>query len=47
MGLNVDNAIPPAAAYNARGVGVYDFRIVADVIPHLEEVRSFIVTSAV
>jgi hypothetical protein len=45
--LHVDNVIPSAAAYNARGIGIYDFRIVADIIPHLEEECSFIITSTV
>jgi hypothetical protein len=47
VGLHVDNVIPSAAAYNARGIGVYDFCIVADIIPYLEEVCSFIITSTV
>ncbi len=45
--LHVDSVIPLAAADNAWGVGVYDLGIVADVIPHLEEVTGFILASTV
>ncbi len=47
MVLHVDSVIPLAAADNAWGVGVYDLGIVADVIPHLEEVTDFILASTV
>ena len=47
MGLHVDNNITPAASYNTWCIGVNDLGIVADIIPHLEEVSSFIVTSTV
>jgi hypothetical protein len=47
VGLHVDNVIPPTASYNAWCIGVDDLGIVADIIPHLEEVSSFIVTSTV
>ena len=47
MGLHVDNVLPPAASYNAWRIGVEDLGIVADIILHLEEVSSFIVTSTV
>jgi hypothetical protein len=45
--LHVEHIIPPAAAYNAWCESVNDLGIVADVIPHLEEVNSFVVTSTV
>ena len=45
MGDHIDNEIPLAAAYNSYRKGVYDSSIVeADIISHLEEVTSFIVT---
>ncbi len=48
MVLHVDSVIPLAAADNAWGEGVYDLGIVADVIPHLEEVvTGFILASTV
>jgi hypothetical protein len=37
----------PAAPYNAWCIRVNDLGIVADIIPHLEEVSRFIVTSIV
>jgi hypothetical protein len=45
--LHVDNAIPPAASYNGWCIGVDSLGIIADIIPHLEEVSSFIITSNV
>lgn len=47
MVLHVDNVIPLAAADNAWGIGVYDLGIVADIIPHLEEVTGFFLASTV
>jgi hypothetical protein len=47
VGLHIDNVIPPAASYNAWCIGVDDLSKVADIIPHLEEVSSFIITSTV
>jgi hypothetical protein len=47
VGLHVNNVIPPAALYNAWCIGVNDLVKVADIVPHLEEVRSFIITSSV
>ena len=47
MGLHDDNVTPPAASYNACCIGVNDLGIVAEIIPHLEEVSSFIVTATV
>jgi hypothetical protein len=47
VGLHVDNVIPPAASYNAWCIIVEDLGIVADIVPHLEEVSSFIITTTV
>ncbi len=47
MGLHVDNVIPPAASYSAWCMSADDLGIVEDMIPHLEEVSSFIVISTV
>jgi hypothetical protein len=47
VGLHVDNDIPPGASYNAWCIGVDNLGIVADIIPHIEEVSSFIVTSTI
>jgi hypothetical protein len=47
VGLHVDNDIPPAASYNAWCIGVDALGIVADIIPHVEEVSSFIISSTV
>jgi hypothetical protein len=47
VGLHVDSVIPPAASYNAWCIFVDDLGIITDIIPHLEEVSSFILTATV